>query len=130
MRLMSGCMITVIQSLSIECFALSQTLSETISSERKPQRIQCLPITSSKFIRKRWLWPLVPRSFAPVEAGDTPSLTIFAGHLRALSSISPKPARLGSGPDKVRTLDYALGSTLECAACHHQRFPKPREVVN
>jgi len=26
-------------------------------------------------------------------------------------------ARLGSGPDKARTLDYALGSTLECAAC-------------
>jgi len=26
-------------------------------------------------------------------------------------------ARLLSGPDKARTLDYALGSTLECAAC-------------
>jgi hypothetical protein len=26
-------------------------------------------------------------------------------------------ARLASGPDKARTLDYALGSTLECAAC-------------
>jgi four helix bundle protein len=26
-------------------------------------------------------------------------------------------ARLRSGPDKARTLDYALGSTLECAAC-------------
>jgi len=26
-------------------------------------------------------------------------------------------ARLMSGPDKARTLDYALGSTLECAAC-------------
>jgi four helix bundle protein len=26
-------------------------------------------------------------------------------------------ARLVSGPDKARTLDYALGSTLECAAC-------------
>ena len=26
-------------------------------------------------------------------------------------------ARLTSGPDKARTLDYALGSTLECAAC-------------
>ena len=26
-------------------------------------------------------------------------------------------ARLKSGPDKARTLDYALGSTLECAAC-------------
>ena len=26
-------------------------------------------------------------------------------------------ARLHSGPDKARTLDYALGSTLECAAC-------------
>ena len=26
-------------------------------------------------------------------------------------------ARLRSGPDKARTLDYAIGSTLECAAC-------------
>ena len=26
-------------------------------------------------------------------------------------------ARLVSGPDKARTLDYAIGSTLECAAC-------------
>jgi four helix bundle protein len=26
-------------------------------------------------------------------------------------------ARLVSGPEKARTLDYALGSTLECAAC-------------
>src|SRR2546428_13961924 len=26
-------------------------------------------------------------------------------------------ARLVSGPDKARALDYALGSTLECAAC-------------
>jgi four helix bundle protein len=26
-------------------------------------------------------------------------------------------ARLMSGPDKGNTLDYALGSTLECAAC-------------
>jgi four helix bundle protein len=26
-------------------------------------------------------------------------------------------ARLAPGPSKVRTLDYALGSTLECAAC-------------
>lgn len=26
-------------------------------------------------------------------------------------------ARLISGPDKAKTLDYALGSTLECAAC-------------
>ena len=26
-------------------------------------------------------------------------------------------ARLLSGPDKAKTLDYALGSTLECAAC-------------
>lgn len=26
-------------------------------------------------------------------------------------------ARLLSGPDKARTLDYAVGSTLECAAC-------------
>src|ERR1051325_6273377 len=26
-------------------------------------------------------------------------------------------ARLMSAPDKSRTLDYALGSTLECAAC-------------
>src|SRR5256885_14058101 len=26
-------------------------------------------------------------------------------------------ARLVSGTDKARTLDYALGSTLECAAC-------------
>src|SRR5512143_51690 len=26
-------------------------------------------------------------------------------------------ARLESAPDKSRTLDYALGSTLECAAC-------------
>ena len=26
-------------------------------------------------------------------------------------------ARLVSGPDKAKTLDYAIGSTLECAAC-------------
>ncbi len=26
-------------------------------------------------------------------------------------------SRLRSGPDKARTLDFALGSTLECAAC-------------
>ena len=26
-------------------------------------------------------------------------------------------ARLHLGPDKARTLDYAIGSTLECAAC-------------
>ena len=26
-------------------------------------------------------------------------------------------ARLLSGPHKARTLDYAVGSTLECAAC-------------
>ena len=45
---------------------------------------------------------------------------IFDHFRRAAESIVlniAEGARLLSGPDKTRTLDYALGSTLECAAC-------------
>lgn len=41
----------------------------------------------------------------------------FATAAESIVIIIAEAARLRSGPEKSRTLDYALGSTLECAAC-------------
>jgi four helix bundle protein len=68
-------------------------------------------------MRRRWLWALAAEELSASWGRRHAIVEHFRRASESLVLSIAEGARLMSGPDKARTLDYALGSTLECAAC-------------